>query len=549
MVDAASVKRWVMPMGATPRRLVLWPVAWLCALLVACAVLPRSAAARERKHRSARDSQRAASQDADRLLREGMAALQASRFADASRLLGAAYAAAPSPQGLYQLGLLALAEKRDLDAHDLMRRFLADPDLDRESEGASASGSASGSVSGSASGSAAAELKEAERVLGLPRPPAGTLNILGERGTRVFVDGRLVGVLPLSLPLLLSPVEHKLALELGQKRVEDQVQIPAGRLGELRSDVSSRALLLSTLPGVLFVADFHNVPPELRARLQQAVEKALLSRRLSPLGSDLAIALLPAAARKLADCVQDISCQVDLAKQVEAEAVLHVKTEIEKGALRLQVALIDIVVSEPAASDELRIENFAPEQAGAGLLGLVSRVYEKGSGRPRAELVLTCDPDRAELQIDGKVVTPCSHKRAVFAGEHHIVVRLPGYQTDDQRLQLRDAEQRSLTVRLLEPEPAPAPLLPPPPHIPKRQPRPAWRLALGGVALAGGLVSAGFGAAMISIDGQCVRPPDSDGGACERQYVTRAPGGVTLGLGLGVAIAGAVLIGLPGPMK
>lgn len=522
--------------------------AWLCALCLLCIGLDGVAHARShRRHRSG-DGQAADPQDTSRLRQEGLAALQAARFGDANRLLSAAYATAPSPQGLYLLGQLALAEKRDLDAHDLMRRYLADPDLEHDSEGRSAQPA----TSGTAPPPDNPEVKEAERVLGLPRPPAATLNILGERGTRVYVDSRLVGVLPLSLPLLLSPSEHKIVLERGQQHIEDQVQIPAGRLGELRSDVSSRALLLSTLPGVLFVADLRELSPELRARLQQSVEKALLSRRLSPLASDVALTLLRSSARKLGDCLSELSCQVELAKQVEVDAILHVRSTVDKGALRLQVALIDTAVEQEAASDEVQLDSLAAEPAATGLLGLVRRVYEVGSARPRAELNITCQPSDAELAIDGRVLPACRYQRAAFAGERLIRAQKPGLTPFEQRLSLREGEKRTLDIQLFEPEPAPAALLPPPPPpppLPRRQPRPVWRLALGGVALAGGLVTAGFGVAMLSIDGQCVAAPAVEGGVCERRYVTQGPGGITVGIGLGLAIAGGLLIGIPGPMK
>lgn len=529
----ATMRRWrwqVRVSGA------LWVLCLLCCLL------PNLTHGRSRTQRSSRDEQSEDHVESSRLRQEGLAALQAAQLADAARLLSAAYVAGPSAQGLYSLGLLALAEKRELDAHDLMRRYLADPDLERESESATAA--ATGPVT-----TQQAEIKEAERVLSQKRPPAGTLNILGERGTRVYIDGRLVGVLPLSLPLLLGPSEHKVVLERGRQRIEDQVQVPAGRLAELRSDVSSRALLLSTLPGVLIVSDYRDLPNDLRARLQQAVEKALLSRRLSPLATDLALTLIPESAKKRADCLPDISCQVDLAKQVEAEGVLHVRGERTKDALQLRVAFVDITVEQEAAADEVRLDTTAADPA-ASLLGIVRRVYEEGSHRPHAELSITCDPADATLTLDGAEQPTCSFAKPVFAQEHHIVVQKPGFSRDERTVPLREGEKRSVAIQLLEPEPAPAPLLPPPVVVvPRRQPRPVWRLAVGGAALVGGLVTAGFGAAMLGVHGQCVRPPEVDGGLCERQYVTQVPGGITLGVGLGVALAGGVLLAIPGPMK
>ncbi|HNN92024.1 MAG TPA: hypothetical protein PKI03_07140, partial [Pseudomonadota bacterium] len=181
-----------------------WRGTWLVWLL--CAGLSLLTAAKAQ----ARDGRRTAghhggkgrsSGQADRLRAQGVAALQANDPGAAGRALSQAYAASPSPQGLFLLGRLAQAEGRTLDAHDLMRRFLADPDLDRDSDSATSppAGAATAPPSPApatpnpapstppgpapAATGVAADIKEAERILALPRPPAGTLNILGERGT------------------------------------------------------------------------------------------------------------------------------------------------------------------------------------------------------------------------------------------------------------------------------------------------------------------------------------------------------------------------------
>ena len=545
---------------------------WLVWLLCAGLSLLTAAAAQARDGRHAaghRGGKPRSSAQADRLRAQGVAALQANDPGAAGRALSQAYAASPSPQGLFLLGRLAQAEGRTLDAQDLMRRFLADPDLDREGDSPASpkAGSATAPPSpapatpspaptttpgpAAAATGLAADIQEAERILALPRPPAGTLNILGERGTHIYIDGRLVGELPLSLPLLLSPSEHKVWLERGQKRIEDQVQIAAGRLGELRSDVSSRALLLSILPGVLFVSDFRNVAPELRSRLQQSVERALLTRRLSPLSSDLALSSLPDGGRKLANCLGDIACQIELAEKVEVEAILVVRSVSEGDRLQLRAALVDRVVAEEAAAEELSCQRCAQEAAGSALLALVGRVYAAGSNRPHAELSVTCEPKSAELIVDSKVWAGCRYKKTVFAGEHRVLVRQVGLPSEERVVSLRASERRELSLQLTLPEPPPAPLLSEPegPVAPQQLRRPAWRLTAGSLALVGGLVMAGFGVAMLSIDGGCVRAADASGGACARTYTTLAPGAGLFGGGLNVAMAGIVLLGIPGPFK
>ncbi len=333
-------------------------------------------------------------------------------------------------------------------------------------------------------------------------------------------------------------------LERGNQRIEDQVQIAAGRLGELRSDVSSRALLLSILPGVLLFADFASLPPELRARLQQSLEQALLSRRRSPLPSELALTFVPALAPRLQACIKDTACQVELATQVEADAVLLVSSEAKDGKLRLRVGLLNTTVGEEAAGEEQSCDKCSVEQAGLLLREQVGRVYEAGSARGQAQLSVRCDPADAELSVDARPIPGGRFFRAVFAGPHRLRLQQAGLPPSERTITLRDGEAREELMRLAIPEPPPAPLvLPPPPPLPPR--RPTWRLAVGGVALAGGLVLVGFGAAMLSLDGRCVLETSLPGEQCERLYETTIPGGAVLGTGLAVAITGTVLLAWP----
>lgn len=517
--------------------------------------------------------------------RDGLSALQAGKLTDAARLLALAYRSAPSPRGLFLLGRVAVAEGRDLDAHDLFRRFLADPDLERESDRETPASTsppvappapsaaaappaaappvvappvAAPAITASAAPAAsspppaapapesedAAAIREAEAYLTKPRPPAGTLNILGERGTLISVDGRVVGVLPLALPLLVSPSEHSVVLERGRDRIEDQVQIAAGRLGELRSDVSSRALLLSILPGILVAADFASLAPELRSRLLQSLEQALLSRRRSPLSSELALTLVPAQAGRLSGCLKDAGCQIELGKQVDAEAVLTVAGELKDGKLRLRVGLLDTVVGEEAAGEEPLCERCSPEQAGNLLRGVVGRVYEVGSTRGRAELSIRCDPEDGELSVDGRLIAGCRYGKPVFAGLHRLRLSLAGAPPSEREIRLAEGEKRDELLRVSIPEPPPAALVvPPPPPPPPR--RPTWRLAVGGAALAGGLILSGFGIGMLSVNGSCVVGTTLPGEECERLFSTAVPGGVLLGGGLLLVAGGTLLIALP----
>lgn len=114
----------------------------------------------------------------------------------------------------------------------------------------------------------------------------------------------------------------------------------------------------------------------------------------------------------------------------------------------------------------------------------------------------------------------------------------------------RYAEEHRRLVNPQAQEPDPAQLL-----ARRRQPavatpgpaRPVWRLALGGVALGGGLVMAGFGVSALAVNGACARtqPPLPERPECAEIYDTNAVGGGLLGAGLPLAVAGALLIALP----
>lgn len=517
-------------MGLRVRPSALW---FACGLLIAICLAAPSIQARSERKRSSEDDV-AAEQ-----LQRGKAALAAGDLATAQATLTTAYRSAPGPLALFLLGRLAVAEKRALDAYDLMRRFLADPELDTVDP------ATAGKTSSAPPTPLAAEIKEAEGIVAQAPPAFASLSIRGERGTLVFVDGRLVGSLPLPLPLAISPSDHKIALSRGNQRIEDQVQIPAGRSGELRSDINSRALVLSILPGVLILEDLHEVPEALRQRLLRGIERALLDRRLSPLSREFALSL--AQTPQLAGCLLENRCQVELARKVEAEAVLSVRANPSPSGLNLRVGFVDLHVGEEASADEQSCPNCSPEQLGASLVDLVSRVYESGQGRTHATLSITSDPDGAEVLLDNKTLGTAPLTKTIFSGRHQLTVRKDSYQPESRDVILRDNEQRRIDVVLQQPEPAPAPLLPP--LESRRMPRPAWRIALGSVLIAGGALTMAFGLGAGIVHNQCVQPTSVSGAECRDKYSTQGLAALLLGSGFLVTAGGVVLVALPGPKR
>jgi hypothetical protein len=160
------------------------------------------------------------------LLAEGIAALSAGNLPTAEARLSEAYRLWPRPEVLYQLGRLALLSGRTLQAQDLFRRYLADPTRPTDE----------------------AATQFAEKQLTQPSKDAGSVSVLSEPGALVSVDGRVIGSLPLPLPLSLSPGSHTVALEFADKRLEAPVQVQIGRITELRMSRASGTVLVSVLP-------------------------------------------------------------------------------------------------------------------------------------------------------------------------------------------------------------------------------------------------------------------------------------------------------------
>ena len=94
-----------------------------------------------------------------------------------------------------------------------MRRFLADP----------------------ASSEDAAAKAEADKFVDQPRPASGDVLVVGERGALVSVDDRVVGMLPLPLPLLLGSGDHKVTLDVNGRRLEGPVRVLPGRTSDCGS--------------------------------------------------------------------------------------------------------------------------------------------------------------------------------------------------------------------------------------------------------------------------------------------------------------------------
>ncbi|MFO0575570.1 MAG: PEGA domain-containing protein [Polyangia bacterium] len=450
--------------GATAARGRSLGVLRIVALM--CLALSVGDAAAERRTRRA-EKERA---QAEALRAQGLEALGAKDLPRAEALLRDAYRLGPSPEVLYPLGLVAEARGDRVGAHDALRRFLAEED-----------------------GTATPEQRSrAEEILAQPRPQCGELSVLGARRALVRIDERPVGVLPLGAPLLLPAGSHKVVLESEEQRQAGAVEVPLGRLVELRFDAAT-GLAVSTVPPALLVfAQYLGSPPPEAQRLHAAVEQALRAEGHASL--DLRTAAAPAP--ELAPCLGAPACQLQLAGRTGTEAVLSVAVTAAPPAAptppaaassavagpvnpappatrsyRLVVTLLDTAVGELAAWVDRPCAACGPQQAAAALSQAVAELLRKGLLRPRGTLLVRTSPPGAQLVVDGRPVGRSPLQLPVWAGPHSIRAELPGHNPESAQVQAAEGLVTELALALAAPPP-----------------RKLWPLVVGGIAVgAGGL--------------------------------------------------------------
>lgn len=525
-------------MNHTGHRRSAWVQQQLALLLSVLTILCVPAAAFARKHRSREKAASSASEKSAQASRPPSGPLNPSDiepppageqgapdYEALSRQLEGIYRQAPNPELLYQMGVLAKLLGKGIEAQDLMRRYLADPLTQPTSEGR----------------------EEAERVVALPRPACGEVQVVADQEGLILVDGKVVGVLPLAVPLLVPVGQHVVALEMRDKTMKGKVKVLDGRGVEMRFSRESGAVVVTLPPSVIVLAEYLGAPPppiEIQRRLAQAAEQAIQKARLAIYGKDAALRRAP----KLADCLTTLACQAQLAIRSEVDYVLPLR--VERRALpdeyALSMRLIDAEVEAVAATMQDGCKGCGSEQLTGTMTSAVQRLLKAGHGRPRGTLIIQSDPPGAEVRLGEQVLgrTPFDH--AAFIGSYELTVQKQDYATETVRIVVQDGKKAKSLVSLSFREPAPAPLIEPPVGSGKPS-RPRWRLVTGGVALGVGLLLTGFGISGIAIDDRCVSDPEPPAIKCRDRFDTLTIGAGLVGAGAGLSIAGAVLLAIPGP--
>lgn len=515
-----------MSRRATSRRL---------ALAAALLTLPHPAAARQPPPRPAA---RAVQEFAERLVRKSDAALQAGDPAAAERILSDWLRHQGAQAALFHLGRLALAQGRAVAAQDFMRRFLAgSPDIQP------------------------AQRAEAERALGTALP-SGEVAVLGEPGGWVRLDGRLIGQLPLPLPLLVAPGAHEVRVEAPAATpapLTAALNVKAERYMEVRFERATAAVMISELPTVLLFLRVRGGASGGEPRLQQAVVERLRSERLTA---------LPTAPRAEAGCAEEPRCQLKLLTERGVSGAIFIEVDaLGSGApepappvparppgadFRITVSLLDAQVGEVAHKSERRCSGCTVEALAAQIAVASSQAAQQGRSLRRGELVVTSEPPGAILELSGRVVGPTPYRGVRFAGSYAAMLRHPGYQELTQPVVIEEGKPAELRLKL-EPVmvmgPPAADQLVQPVRLWERAARPPWRLGLGAGLSLGGVVLAGFGAAALAVDGSCTAPAVPPAQQCEQRYATLPLGAGLLGAGAAVSLIGVVLLAVPGPRR
>lgn len=474
------------------------------------------------------------------LRQQGVSAIAAKDYAGAADSLAQAYRVSPDAETLYQLGRLAWSSGRTVFAQDLMRRFLADP--------------------GSANDPAAK--KDAEGISEQPRPPSGEVAIVGERGALVLVDERVAGMLPLPLPLLLASGEHRITLEMGQRRIEGPVKVLPGRLSELRFNVNSDAVVSRVVPALVWLPEFKGVPAEAQRVLSQTIEGGVRKQRLSVVQKGVALAQAP----RLADCLEQLDCQDKLTTVNEADYLLSTSIEatgdLSQSDWTLRLKLVEATTGDYAAQLSEPCTRCTADQASTTLDALVARLLRDGMARPRGVLEILSTPPGADVLLTERKLGQTPYQRAAFVGAYSLVVKQSGYKLHTVTVTVEEGKKATLKVELVSeaepakpappppppvavapPPPPPAPPKPIPPPVAERAPRPVWRMAVGASLIGAGVLLGGFGVSGLVQHG---KPADD---LMRTYFDTQDKGIALLTVGGLLTAGGVILMAIPGANK
>lgn len=452
----------------------------------------------------------------------GVAALARGRSDEARRAFEQAYQQRAEDELLFLLGEVARVEHRGVEAADLHRRYLE-------------------------RGGAAVPPERRQRIeRDLLALSADTVDVFvsGDHveGALLFVDGRLVGALPLALPLLLRPGQRALRLTQGRRTVATTQKLTARRPAKVRFSLTSSLTVWSLTRAALLQIACEGEAAQRAGKLEHALREAAAEVGVLLLQREAQAQLLTTTPA-LSACVKDGRCPVALGPEADVPYLLRVRCEqsaaaapARPGAMRqtstsdyrFQLALEDLTISALAAEDHWTCARCSEAQALAGLRRLTPQLLTQATSRPRGRLQITAKPKEALAYLDGRKLAETPFALEALAGEHALRLERPGSRPYTAQITIPDRDTLLLKLRL------------------QSLPRPARALQIMGWSLlAAGLLSTAAGITLWALDGDpslrilkepC--PSDANKPSCFEDVLGRQSalgpligGGVALGVG------------------
>lgn len=492
-----------------------WPVGWGPILALICVVLSLGGIA------SGKPTAAVSAMSADALIERGVAALQAKELPTAQSLFEAAYLREQRPLLLFYLGQVAQSDGRPIDAEDYFRRFLFDPNVVVSSP----------------------EYALAQAALNTLPTSKGELTVQGSPLGVVRIDNRLVGVLPLSHPVILAPGAHNLTLTKGKRTTKATVSILEDRSTSAQFGIDSDYVLVSHPPVVVVEIRQEFPDPDSASRLRDQMENAARRAGLAIRPLSVILARQP----QFADYLATLGTPREQGLLGKADYVLLLQQFRSVAPLvpscSLRVAMYAPEVLLPAAEAQVDTPCAALPEA-SRMAPLLDQVIGTALSRPRGTLQIIPQPLRAEVRVHDILLRSGTKPVELWHGSYDVAAQLAGHQAAKLSVVIDSSEPKVIPVNLVPLVPvvrstvsAPQPVQPPR--------RPLWRMVTGGVLLASSAVMLGVGGYATVLDGRCVTEPMAPVLECPQIVDSKSVGVGMLSAGAGLLIGGGLLITLP----
>jgi hypothetical protein len=470
-------------------------------------------------------------ENAQKLMQQGQAALQAGNVQSALQRFEQSYLIAQLPELLYWLGATAQQQHRDQAAADLFRRYLA-------------------AMEDAVNPSVRAEI---DRFLGTVAVSQNELDVIsGDVGAVLRVDGRVAGVLPLTTPLLLTPTGHRFSIEKNRRSFETNLlQIPSGQRVHLQLALASRYAVLTVATGVALLVVPSSVSSDVKTQLMQLLGPAVSQAHGFLIAREQTEQALQRVGAPLSgQCAERLDCQERLAKLLDASQVLTVSILPSLDAPKtLRIQLFDMDTGSIAAAEEQECAACTAESLKQRAITLAQTVLKAAWDRGRGSLSIGSEPSGATVESLGKELGKTPLVREAFEGPVDLDLKLDGYVP--QRFSLKVLRgQQTVFSSVLQKAQQPTDQGPPepqekPPSVRAPVRRPLWRFIGGGAVTGVGLLLGSFGLSALAANGTCVDAVSVPGGVCNQIRDTDRPAGALLGVGGTLTIVGVSLLVLP----